>query len=264
MTIPSQIMTILRELPAQHFEKIPQMVPEIGKLVPKGKSVKTFLIESIQTGDKAAIEAIYNPLSLFLAAGGCFGGPVGTVFNAVDAAFCVILANTLGLIIDLLAIVLVFPGAKAGLTGVVQAVKALPKLIGKSITVPNALKAFNTIVLRAKKSGEFSEEMVVKLYDICKPYMKGSDELLKLIYSKHRKAFDLIEKNLNDFAGKGVGDVGKLTTKEANPLGKGVTDVGRRMTKGQQELKRGYDLSKRGIQPQSQIILYRNNGGLSI
>ena len=246
MAIPTQIMTILRELPQQHFEKIPQLVPEIGKLIPKGKSVKTFLIEAIEKGDKAAIEAIYNPLSLFLAAGGCFGGPVGIAFNAVDAAFCIILANTLGLIIDLLAIVLVFPGAKAGLTGIAQAVKVLPKLIGKFINVPNALRAFNIVILRAKKAGKFTEELVVELYDICKPFMKGSDELLNLIYTKHQKAFQLIERKLQ------------------NTVGKGMSDIGKTMTKSQEEIKRGYDLSRRNIQPQTQIRPYRNNGGLSI
>ncbi len=247
MALINEILTIIRDLPAHHFEKIPNMIPEIGKIIPKGKSVQEFLIEVIQKRDITAIEAIYNPLSLFLAAGGCFGGPVGIAFNAVDAAFCYMLKNTLGLVIDLLSIVVVFPGAKAGLTSISKAISVLPGYIGKYLTTGIALKAIKRVLARAKTAGQFTEDMVKDLYFICKPYIKDITELQNYIYLHHRKAFELIVEELKRL-GKGSN-----VAETAKGVGYGMVDVGKKLQLTAREISKGVEKMYGKFTPQSQI-----------
>ena len=248
MAVPSEIISLIKGIPAGHFDNLLRLVPDLKTLIPKGKNAQEFFVEAITTGDRAKIQALYNPLSLFLAAGGCCGGPVGIVFNSLDAAFCFVLANWLGFVIDILSIVLVFPGVKAGLTGISTVVKTLPKLIGKYAKSSVNIKAMKAIVTRLKKAGEFKEEMLKDLYFMCKDYLNDLVEVQKWIFQSHPKAFELIEKAL--------GKVNHNAMKNANEIGHGVSNIGENMLRRQEEIKRGVDLIQRGMNSQASFARF--------
>ena len=241
MVVPSEIITLIKGIPSKHFDELLTIAPNLKKLIPIGKNAKEFLLEAILKGDKAAIQALYEPLSLVLAGGGCCGGPVGIVFNLLDAAFCFILGNWIGFSIDILSALLLFPGAKAVLTGITEAMKILPKLLVQYGKGAVNIKILKIVIERIEKAGELSSETLQLLFNICEKHFKDQKLLLGWLAEKIAKFAD---------------DAMSTTTKTSNQIGYGLSNVGKKMTKSQEELRRGINLSNENFQPQTTVARY--------
>ena len=241
MVVPSELVSIMKGIPSKHFDELLTKIPNLGKLIPKGKSAKDFLLEAIINGDKATIQALYEPLSLILAAGGCCGGPVGVVFNLLDAAFCFVLGNWIGFSIDILSALLLFPGAKAVLTGVGEAMKILPKLLVRYGKEAVNIKNITIVIERIKKAGELTSDTLQLLFNICEKHFKEQTLLLGWLADKIAKFAD---------------DAVTTTAKTSKNIGYGLSDVGKKLAKSEEELRRGINLSNENLQPQATIARY--------
>ncbi len=187
--VPSCLMQLVEDVPERYFAeafrflRINEMSVFKKFCAKKGSKevCKNFLLSTFGA-DKAAVQLMYAKIENILFVGGCAPG-VGIAFNLIDACFCFILGNWLGLIVAILSCFPI-PGFKVAGKGLEKfltiAIKRIPigkissdfiKLIGKrvcllkNIVVKDPYKAIADSVrnLVTEVNNPFAQEIIKEL-----------------------------------------------------------------------------------------------------
>ena len=188
-TPPSCLIHFLNDVPEHHLAYVLQSLKitetEFFKkycVSHVGSSMCRDFILSLFNTDKVVIQTLYHKIEGVLIIGGCAPG-LGIAFNIIDACFCYILCNWLGLVVAILSCFPI-PGFKAAGKGLEKfltvAIKNIPlkklvnnftKTIGDRITLLHRLMdahPYVTIQKEIKKyvtelNNPFSEEIIIQL-----------------------------------------------------------------------------------------------------
>lgn len=187
--VPTFIINAVKDVPEHAFERVLKALKITEKDVFKkhaasrtaSKTLYSDFVLSLFNCDRAVVAALYASIEGALFIGGCAPG-VGIAFNIIDACFCFILGNWLGVFVAVISCFPI-PGFKIAGKGLEKFIVAVLRKIS-----PNQLFSF------VKKLGTRLSQIGIHTN---KSYMIIREQIEKLIPELHNPFIEAIFKELS-------------------------------------------------------------------